>query len=559
MPMIFFQLRLPLFSAFLLLIAWVPRVASGAGVRISRAADTDGEVRDFQVSSTGKYAVYSAWKTEVPWVPHLFSVALDGSEPVSLAPDKFAEQAPYYSFRYQITPDGTRVVYSGRAEGSTVCSLYSVPISGGPPVRLSKAEENVIQFVMSPDGHWVIFSSYGNFPYRLLRAAPSGVADSSVDITPPGARPISIGEMQISPDSRHFLYMGDMLPLDGWGIYCLPVDGDGSSFIRLSRPAIPKYAMNFLVTADGRKLVYRYVEDSPTTATAHLYAVSISGPATSYLDCSGSMITGGPGVDFVGVMNFSASPDSRHVVFSAIREAVGKRELYSYPLEAPNPGPASPVKLNVPIADDQDVSDSSFIISPDSERVVYSAGDWCWEHNLFTVPIAGPLSENIPLSKPIFAATSSGYGWLNSVVFSPDGARIAFNSMQDSPDYIDLYSIPRLGPASAAIRLNPPQVKGSSGYAICQNPVYSPDGSWLFYTAQTAANRTDLLQVPSRGPAAGSINLSGVSTSYPGVLVFRLVPGQRRVVYVGQIDSAAVELYMAAMGNSLSYLPMVLR
>ncbi len=117
-------------------------------------------------------------------------------------------------------------------------------------------------------------------------------------------------------------------------------------------------------------------------------------------------------------------------------------------------------KLNVPISNDKNVS-QDFEISPDSSRVVYKA-ELTHRNNLFSVPINGPITSNVPINTPVnptdpFSAVHDSFS------FSPNSARIIFTSMH-TPDLIELWSVPAAGPASAAVKLNPPLVKDAARY-----------------------------------------------------------------------------------------------
>ncbi len=517
----------------LLLVVLIPEAATMGGTRISNPAAVDGPVKEYQVASTGQFAVYSTLDSSD--VPHLFSVRLAGGSPVSLTAPLPAEYSSYY-LKYQISPNGSRVVYLAHQESPTVNGLYSIPIAGGTPVRLSKTGSNVFYFAVSPDSLWIIFISYdATTKYHFFRASLTGGTGSAVEFTPSGAHPQMVDAISISPDSQHIIYKGDMQPLDGWGIYSFPITGNGSQYVRLSMPVTTQWILDSLVTPDGQSLIYRYPDESMNPVMNRLYSVPIDGPATSYYDLSGTLIPGG------GVYNyFQISPDGRYVVFAAEKEVVDKVELYSYFLATRYPIITFAVKISVAIPNDRDVNFGTFKISPDSKRVVYNAYQNNI-HDLFSVPINGPILNNVKINQPI--SPSTPFGWNDAMTFSPDSSHIVYTSMQDTQDVIDLYSVPATGPASSAIKLNPAQVKNSGGYAMVQIPVFSPDGLWVFYTANIVLNRVDLLQSPALGPSSKSVNLSAVGATGNAVAWFTQVPGHSMVVYTGPVSSPSYELF----------------
>jgi hypothetical protein len=80
---------------------------------------------------------------------------------------------------------GRYLVYLEVAETHGLAELWSVPLAGGAPTRLSGAllpGDRVWAFTISPDGRWVAFSaSVGEAPARLYRVPIAGGAASQVD------------------------------------------------------------------------------------------------------------------------------------------------------------------------------------------------------------------------------------------------------------------------------------------------------------------------------------------------------------------------------------------
>ena len=61
---------------------------------------------------------------------------------------------------FEITPDGSRVVYMADQDVTGVVELYSVPIGGGKPIKLNDElaiNGDVVSFEISPDGQHVVY------------------------------------------------------------------------------------------------------------------------------------------------------------------------------------------------------------------------------------------------------------------------------------------------------------------------------------------------------------------------------------------------------------------
>ncbi len=93
----------------------------------------------------------------------LFSVPLDGSQaPVALGTIPVSNGgAPLDSRVVRLTPDGLRAIYLGASDVNGMHELFSVPVAGGPAVRLSGTtgpDQDVYSgFVVVANGLAVLF------------------------------------------------------------------------------------------------------------------------------------------------------------------------------------------------------------------------------------------------------------------------------------------------------------------------------------------------------------------------------------------------------------------
>src|SRR5690606_31786454 len=87
------------------------------------------------------------------WIEDLF--ARDAAPPQRLTPEGWNVNSPAFS------PDGATVYFIGAKDDSS--QLYSIPVAGGEPVKLTALPVGVDGFKLSPDGGRVAFSA-GAFP-----------------------------------------------------------------------------------------------------------------------------------------------------------------------------------------------------------------------------------------------------------------------------------------------------------------------------------------------------------------------------------------------------------
>ena len=206
--------------------------------------------------------------------------------------DKLVSMPSYgdvYSF--EITSDGEYVIFSADMDTDSVTELYSVPMSGGSPTKLSLGSLIGSGFTVSPDGGWVVYI-HDNSVYSVPAAGPSS---ASVKLS--GDNVINSGGYAfISPDSQYVVYL---------------VDDPGNYYH---------------VTA--------------------MYSVPIVGGTRTKLNQD--PVTGGS----INYYNLEFSPDSQYVIYGGSLDTVGMDELYSVPVAGPA---SAGVKLNSPLPEDGDV------------------------------------------------------------------------------------------------------------------------------------------------------------------------------------------------------------
>ncbi len=192
------------------------------------------------------------------------------------------------------------------------------------------------------------------------------------------------------------------------------------------------------------------------------------------------------------------------------------------------------------------------LISPDSSRVVYQQSVNVFE--IYSVPLGGPATAGIKLNKiPVLNAVLSNFK------ISPDSTQLVYLADQDTVGVQELYSVPLTGPAVAGIKLNRALVPPGNAFDLKIKLIgevfdfkIAPDSSRVAYRAnQDTPHVRDLYSVPTKGPAAAGIKLSGPLVTDRNVFEYQISPDSGRTVYIADQDTAGVmELYMTSFSGS---------
>lgn len=508
-------------------------------VKLSGPMPSGGEVTEqwFYVSDDGQYAVYNA-DAEVLGRYDAYSVRTDGQgEPVNLS-HVTGNAHDWPSNR--ITPDSTRVVINMSVDGVGPYELYSVPISGGPLVKLNGplvAGGNVGQYVISDDSAWVIYlaDQVVDEVYELYSVPTAG--GTAVKLN----GPLAAGEevnMRFDSDgssSRVIYQAGQPLGIGASDLYSVPIGGGPS--VKLNGPLVAGGTVwGFSLNPNTTRVVYSAEQD--TDGVREIFSVPLAGGAPVRLNpplaagrgTSGSLI----------------SPDGARVIYWSDQVTDGVLELFSVPI-----GGGTSVKLNGPLVEGSDVGTAR--ISDDSAWVVYQAAqDEFGNFNLYSVPIGGgtPVKLNGQLLSPII-----------SFHLSPDSARVVYHAAEGTPGLAELYSVPIAG--GTVTTLNAPL---PNSYRSVESFAISPLSDVVIYAADHAADEQyELFRVPIDGGAVERVSgpmVEDGSVVGTGLFsrVFRITPDGGKVVYLAtQEDAERAELFAAFDGvpSQMLFLPAV--
>jgi len=108
--------------------------------------------------------------------------------------------SPGLEIRPHISADGKTVAFTGMYDGPA--NIYTIPIDGGEPKRLTFDSENDLCFDWTPDGDIAYGSTAGNFTNRQMRlwlVSPNGGMPKRTPIN-------EVSELSYFPDGKSIAY-----------------------------------------------------------------------------------------------------------------------------------------------------------------------------------------------------------------------------------------------------------------------------------------------------------------------------------------------------------------
>lgn len=312
--------------------------------------------RDFEITSDSEHVIFRA--EEISFVRDLFSAELESGNRVQL--NENADNRGTVS-EFQVSPDGTTVVYQANQETDNRFELFRVPVAGGTPIKVNgpEVESDVREYAISPDSSLVVYlisRASGNTFVAELWAAPlaggtpfhltSAISINSVrgfEFTPDGSLVVFDAEFDSSRE-----------------IMTVPISGGTVNRIS-GNPAQIGFASEFAISPDGQRVAYRALGSDGTTS---LRTTTIAGAMDRSL--TGTSVVNG------GIRDFEITPDSLQLVFTGDFLTDGQQELFAVSLTT-----SGPVRrINRPLPEGAEVRSSGgddFQQSLDGQRVVYIA------------------------------------------------------------------------------------------------------------------------------------------------------------------------------------------
>lgn len=485
-------------------------------------------------------------------------------------------------FDARIPLDNGRVVTSADHDGDGIVDLFSVSQAGGAVIQLNEPLEDPFTFAfpiaISPDGQTLLYGVDGNAGLRLYSVPVTGPATASVRLDQEVAWDLDFNRALISDDGQWAVFEGNQDDEVDYGIFSVPITGPSDAMVKLNPTQEGSNAFGLALIPGSQSATFLFREDlagrrdvlyqapvdgsSPAIKIADLGRFGISYFATDahvvfYRDQAlYSVPVGGPPestvqISFTPEANesisasfFSATPDGQTVVYRVTeRDAENTRftRLYSVPITGP--GDAS-ISL---MPDGQDLVE--YEVASNS-RVVYDIRTAEGGRALWSTPIDGPNTEAVRLSpEPQFPNRGS-----STFQVSPDGSWVVFQGILRTDQQSELWSVPTLGPSSAAITLSP-QLPAASD--VFFDFTISPDSQRVAYRVDLEVNdRWDLYSIEIDGPRGSGIKLNGPLASggdvcANGANCYRFAPDSRRVIYEADADAdRQQEVFIADDGQA---------
>jgi len=451
--------------------------------QISDALVISSEIENFQISPDGSYVVYRA-DQNIDGVFELFSVPITGGNSVRLNSNLVNGgnvRGGNPNFDFQISSNSSHVVYRADQNADGIDELFSIPIKGGTPVQLTS---NPNSFKISPDGTHVVYTVSSSNVFQLLSIPISGGSSIRLSSISSGF----ISDFKFTSDSLYIVYRAGSV-LDVFELFRVPTTGGNIVPLNQSSSTLTLdvISQSFQINSDDTLVVFTAVNTSITNTTPipiDLYSVPINGgspiPLFNSITNDAAVIQG----------SVELSPDGSLAVFAVKQNNDNLSDFFSVPISG---GDVIPLNNNLILG--STTSSNISQITPDGSTVLYAAdqnSDGVFE--LFNTPINGgktiTLNEENSVSNFIVSSSSSNIVYV---------ARPISNSISN------IFSANIDG--SNTFKLNDEILNGTGVSNNDNDFQISPNGSTIFYIAdQLTTNLNELFFTPIDSGTSTRVN-----------------------------------------------------
>ncbi len=403
-------------------------IGGGSRIRLNPQMTSPRYVLNFLISPTSDRVFYVASAGSDPLKFQLFSVPITGGAATRLnatLPSDFDVES------YRVNAAGTMVVYRAGRDSLGFWELFSAPVSGPSSLAVKVSSPLVTgggvdpYFQISPDGSRVVYRADVTVDesHELFSVPIGGGSSTRLNAALPANASVDTGFL-ISADSTRVVYRADQAAFQVFELYSVPIIGGTPTRLNGILGANEDVAAGFGLSANGSRVVYRSDED--LDSVDELYSVSIAGGTPTKLN--GTLVSGGD------VLDFAISPNSARVVYRADQAVDTLNELFSVPI-----GGGTATKLNRTLTSGGDVQ--NYRISPDSNWVVYGADqDADTVDELLRAPIAGGAVQDVNgglvSGGEVVLAFAQAIAWVISPANSFD---VLYAADEDVNDEVELY------------------------------------------------------------------------------------------------------------------------
>lgn len=366
--------------------------------------------------------------------------------------------------QFAISPDGAHVVFSADQDNIGNTDLYLVDIAKpGKWTRIGNlaAGQRELHAKFSPDGNKLAFTAsdegFGNTQLYIVDLTNPGTATRlNGDLVQYGS--VSSSGFQFTPDGSHIAYVAMELQAK-YELYAVDLAVPGQSVL-LNAPGGSvgdSYEGRFQILPDSRRIIYSAVWQNPGVRELHM--VSLKQP--------GQPVTLNAPLQPAGyVFYWAVSPDGHYATYTADQDTDGKLEVFVVDTNIP----AISTKINGPAQSVASLAE----FTPDSKRIIYSGDEErdIYARDLYSVLIEKPMTReqlNVPLPQTVD---------INAFTLSSNGAKVVYKPEPPDGYSTDLMLV-QLSKPGTAVKINGPLPNG----ALERAASFSPDGEMLAFLA----------------------------------------------------------------------------
>lgn len=504
-----------------------------------------GIINSFMVTKGSVPRVLIAGRINDVSQEDLYSVKFDGTDWRRISPTVLNASGATARgvLNYRLTPDHSKVVYTGDFTFNDVYELYAVPSDGSvSPLRLTPEVIDSTRlifggdrFVISPDSLKVAISSdFGEtdntYHLQVVNLDGSGwkrlspnPANVSADVFSyawsPDSTKIAVAyDEKAGEDDRYRLYIVnadkafDDVAGNGWTELAGASQGNLNATINPHAYRTNEMSQRYLdFTPDGTKVVYS--QDTDTDNATHsydLYAVDIQSLVKVKLSLDSALINR-------GIRHFEISPNSQKILFFADLEADEQVEMYLANLDG-----TGRVKLSQPLLTldgDVHISRHNYFVDWIAGRVTYIANRRISSYReAYVADFQG--GEQIRLENRVTVSDLS-----SDVVVVPATDKVLYR-FEEGAEKINLY----MSTADGASRMVLNHTLGVDGFV--SGFWLAPNGQYVVYRSRDTVTSPDKLYRVTISPnLEAPVQVSGVSQPGSTITDVKISPDSAYVVY----------------------------